>query len=70
MKVFTIGRIPFRNIFEIDEEGDEYYNFIHLHCRFADAGTPYEVIIQREVDGYREFFPKDQFPFAERKPLT
>lgn len=70
MKVFTIGRIPFRNIFEIDEDGDEYYNFIHLYCRYADAGMPYEVIMQREVDGYREFFPKDQFPFSERKPLA
>lgn len=70
MKVFTVGRIPFRNIFEIDEDGDEYYSFIHLHCRFADNGMPYEVIMQREVDGYREFFPKNQFPFAERRPLA
>ncbi len=70
MKVYTIGRIPFRNIFEVDEDGDEYYNFPHLYCRYVDAGMPYEVILQREVDGYREFFPKDQFPFADREPLA
>jgi hypothetical protein len=70
VKVFTIGRIPFRNIFEIDEEGDEHYPFIHLYCRYADAGMPYEVILQREVEGHREFFPEHQFPFAERKQLS
>lgn len=67
IKVFTMGRIPFRNIFEIDDEGDEYYRGIHIYCRYADAGMPYEVILQREVDGYREYYPETQFPFTKRK---
>jgi hypothetical protein len=66
MKVFTVARIPFCNIVEVDEEGDEYYRDVHLYCRFADGGTPYEVVLQREVDGYAEFHAEGQFRFADR----
>ncbi|MBN3761179.1 restriction endonuclease [Burkholderia sp. Ac-20365] len=66
VKAFTIGRIPFRNIFEVDEEGDEYYPEPHLYCRFADRGTPYELVLRREVDGYKEFHPGERFPFEDR----
>jgi hypothetical protein len=69
VEVFRIGRIPFRNIIEIDEEGDEYYR-LHFYCRFADAGLPYELVLQREVDGYREYHPEAQFPLAELVRLT
>ena len=40
VKVFTVARIPFRNIVEVDEDGDEYYRNVHLYCRFAEAARP------------------------------
>ncbi|MDG2571003.1 hypothetical protein P7L87_25960, partial [Vibrio parahaemolyticus] len=70
IKVFTVARIPFRNIVEVDDEGDEFYRDIHLYCRFADGGTPYEAIIQRQVDGYAVFHAKDQFRFVDRISAT
>jgi hypothetical protein len=66
VKVFTIGRIPFRNIVEVDEDGDEYYRDVHIYCRFAERGEPYEMILEREVDGYQEFTAENQFRFQDR----
>ncbi|SAL86947.1 hypothetical protein AWB68_08213 [Caballeronia choica] len=66
LKVFIVGRIPFRNIFDVDEDGDEYYPGPHLYCRYADAGEPYEMIVRREVDGYKEYHQTDRFPFRAR----
>lgn len=65
-KVFVIGRIPFRDIFEVDEDGDEYYSDPHLYCRFAEHGEPYEEVIRREVDGFAEFRDDSRFPFPDR----
>lgn len=45
VKLWRLGRIPWRNIREYDLDGDEYYNGPHLYCRFADDGTPYEAVI-------------------------
>lgn len=42
IKVWVLGRIPWRNIRHYDLGGDDYYNFPHLFCSFADDGTPYE----------------------------
>jgi hypothetical protein len=44
VKVWVIGRIPFRNIRAYDADGDEYYNDPHLFCAFADNGDPYEAV--------------------------
>lgn len=66
VKTYEIGRIPFRNIFEADDENDDYYPGVHLYVRYADAGMPYEVIFQREIDGYRQFFKANQFKFSDR----
>lgn len=49
VKVFHIGRIPYRNIVEIDTLGDEYYTQPHIYCRFADEGEPYEGFTYRVV---------------------
>lgn len=49
MKMFQLGRIPWRNIVAYDIDGDEYYGFPHLYCRFADRG-PYEAIVHRLID--------------------
>ena len=40
--VLRIGRIPFRNIIDFDEDGDGYYRCPHIFCTFADGGMPYE----------------------------
>jgi hypothetical protein len=42
--VWELGCIPYRNIRAYDLRGDEYYNFPHLYCAFADEGEPYEEI--------------------------
>ena len=42
IKLLWIGRIPFRNIVEIDTIGDEYYSYPHIYCRFSCGGEPYE----------------------------
>jgi hypothetical protein len=42
VKVFKIGKIPWRNIRHYDLRGDEYYPFPHLYCLYADNGMPYE----------------------------
>jgi Restriction endonuclease len=44
--VFHVGRIPYRNIIEVDEEGDEYDYDPHLYCSFV-GGEPYEDFIFR-----------------------
>lgn len=47
-------RIPFKNIIAYDMEGDEYYNYPHIYCRFAEGGSPYEDVIYRAIeDGKR-----------------
>ncbi len=42
IKVWQLGRIPWRNIITYDMKGDEYYPFPHIYCKFADKGMPYE----------------------------
>jgi hypothetical protein len=42
IRMFRVGRIPYRDIVECDVVGDEYYPFPHLYCRFANGGEPYE----------------------------
>ena len=42
--LWQLGRIPYRNIRAYDLKGDEYYNFPHMYCAFADNGEPYEAV--------------------------
>lgn len=68
--VFEIGRIPFRNIVEIDDLGDEYYGSTpHLYCKFADQDMPYEEIVWRPTgDGYQPTLdPSMRFAFKNRR---
>jgi hypothetical protein len=45
--VFVVGRIPYSAIEVIDWEGDEYYGFTHIYCRFRPWGRgPYESVLQ------------------------
>jgi len=66
IKVWEIGRIPYRNIRELDPKGDEYYNEPHLYCAFANAGEPYEDIRYAVCGEDNEYdWPLDP---SERKP--
>ena len=52
-KVWVLAEIPWRNIREIDPDGDGYYRGPHLFCAYADDGRPYERIVARVIgDGY------------------
>ncbi|MCU1382796.1 MAG: hypothetical protein JWL71_1493 [Acidobacteria bacterium] len=44
-KVWMLGDIPWRNIREIDADGDRHYRGPHLFCAYGDNGTPYERVI-------------------------
>lgn len=44
LKVNIIGRIPFYNIVDIDEEGDNYYPYPHLFCIFTGKEGPFSEI--------------------------
>jgi hypothetical protein len=50
MRVFRVGRLPYRNIVEIDPSGDEHYSYPHIYCLFADAGMPWERFIYRYAE--------------------
>ena len=50
IKVWELGRIPWRNIREYDMNGDEYYNMPHIYCDFADKGMPYEDFVYYMLD--------------------
>jgi hypothetical protein len=71
-KARSLGRIPYRNIIDCDEEGDEYYPVPHLYCRFADEGQPYEAIVYKLIDIPGELWdgfllePMRQFFFKDR----
>jgi hypothetical protein len=54
-KAFLIGRIPYRNIVECDEFGDEYYKEPHLYCKYADQGEPYEQKVFRLIGDDHHF---------------
>jgi len=71
IKMFRLGRIPFRNIVAMDTKGDEYYDEPHLFCRFqdgADGNEPYEGF--RYVQNVHDFFwtmePDLQFDIREQ----
>ena len=55
IRIFLIGRIPYRNIVDYDVIGDEYYPQPHLYCRFANGGEPYE--------GFRYVLISDEYPW-------
>lgn len=50
-KVFVVGRIPFWRIEAIDWDGDEFYGFTHIYCRFRRFSKgPYESIVLYEIN--------------------
>lgn len=61
-----IGCIPYRNIVDVDTDGDEYYSYPHIYCQFADRGEPYEEFLYYVTtkDGHHHFLDaKDRFEY-------
>ncbi|WP_433780422.1 hypothetical protein [Flavobacterium anhuiense] len=50
VKVLKIGQINFSDIVDYDLEGDEYFHYPHLFCKFNYEGTPFENIYYRNID--------------------
>lgn len=66
--VIRIGRIPFRNIIDFDEDGDEYYGCPHIYCVFADGGMPYESMVFEVRDQpFQRLDPTKEFKFVGKK---
>jgi len=42
IRVVLLGSIPYDCINSVDWDGDEYYDFPHIHCMFAHKKEPYE----------------------------
>ena len=56
---FLIGYISWEDIEHIDIDGDEYYPFPHIFCRFQNAGQPYERLAfceRKELPNGVEFY--------------
>ncbi len=51
---YVVGRIPYEAIEGIDWEGDEYYGFTHIYCRFRVGRRrgPYEEAVLYEIEAH------------------
>jgi hypothetical protein len=67
--VFRVGRIPYRNIVEVDDEGDEYYSGPHFYCTYADGGDPYEEIVFKLTENRVTLNRERQTPAIKKKPV-
>lgn len=46
VNAYVVGRIPFERIVSVDWDGDEYYGFPHVYCRFTSKRKePYEEVV-------------------------
>jgi hypothetical protein len=54
-QAWGLGEIPWRNIREVDEDGDSHYSGPHLYCDFADNGRPYERVMARVVGEHNDY---------------
>lgn len=65
--VFRLGLLPFENIVEVDADGDEFYPFPHLYCRYSNGGQPYERFTYVPTKGnvYMELRPEDELKLSE-----
>lgn len=68
--VYPVGRIPFDLVEFVNWDGDEYYPFPHIYCRFKSfKGQPYESIpFFAKHEGSEYFFEVDGFrPWDKKK---
>ncbi|MFK8046404.1 MAG: hypothetical protein AB8B72_12985 [Crocinitomicaceae bacterium] len=59
LNVAEVGQVNFADIIDYDVEGDEYYCFPHVFCRFKYNGTPFENIYYYNVKKTYEYFNLD-----------
>jgi Restriction endonuclease len=70
-KARWMWRIPYKNIIECDDDGDEDYSEPHLFCHFVYEGEPYEEKICKTVGASGELWdgimlePSLQFSFKD-----
>ncbi|MFA5030835.1 MAG: hypothetical protein WC495_04560 [Patescibacteria group bacterium] len=76
---YPVGRIPYDLIQYVDWDGDEFYNFPHIFCRFKEfKGQPYESIpfyarhnershYLYEIPEFRPWDKKSGFWFFKKK---
>ncbi len=50
IRVWVLGKIPWRNIRHYDLHGDNHYNHPHIYCDFSNNGQPYEAIGYAELN--------------------
>lgn len=62
LNAYLIGYIPWENVQHIDPDGDEYYSYPHIFCRFQPGGQPYEKLVFCER---RQLFPNSLPYFSE-----
>src|ERR1035438_4813707 len=55
IKIWRLGKIPFRNIGLYDSEGDQNYPLPHLYCAFDNNGMPYEEFAYAVVGSADEY---------------
>lgn len=56
IKVAKVGQINFADIVDYDVDGDNYYVFPHIFCRFIYQGTPFENIYYYNLERFYEYF--------------
>lgn len=56
IKVAKVRQISFTDIVDYDVDGDEYYMFPHIYCRFKHHGTPFENVYYYNIDKTYECF--------------
>lgn len=61
INVYMVGKIPYEYIENVNFDGDEYYNFPHIFCHFANKGEPYEeMVFCEKIDiGSGHFYYKE-----------
>lgn len=60
---YRVGQINFSDIVDYDLEGDEYYHFPIIFCKFRHKGLPFEEIYFKSVDEKRPHY----FEFKNEK---
>ena len=61
LNVNTIGRIPFYNIVDINEDGDGYFGCPHIYCIFNEKMGPFSEICYE----YHDFKTEKRILFEE-----
>jgi hypothetical protein len=56
VKVAKVGQINFSDIVDYDIEGDEYYNYPHIFCKFRHNGLPFENFYYYNMEKTYEYF--------------